>query len=114
MPRAEVAFASDPWGSGQNPRVLRAPTGPQADNRDYWGAGKLQYDPAGIRVPVLLIVGEWDADTPPSMAQALFPRLSNAPYKRLVMIGEGTHIVYTEKNRLQLFREVQLFLDEKP
>ncbi len=28
------------------------------------------------------------------------------------MIGEGTHSVVMEKNRLQLFREVQLFLEE--
>ena len=109
---AKAAFAADPWGDQQSPKVMRAPTGPQADNRDYFGVGKEQYDPADIRVPTLLILGEWDADTPPYMAQAIFPRLINAPYKRLVMIGEGTHIIFTEKNRLQLFREVQLFLDE--
>ena len=108
----EVAFASDPWGNQRNPKVIRAPTGPQADNRDYFGAGKPQYDPSQIRVPTLLVLAEWDADTPPYMAQALFPLLTGAPSKRLVMIGEGTHIVFTEKNRLQLFREVQLFLDE--
>ena len=28
------------------------------------------------------------------------------------VIGEGTHTVIMEKNRMQLFREVQLFLDE--
>ena len=109
---ADAAFAADPWGNQQDPKVMRAPTGPQADSREFFAAGKAQYDPAGIGVPTLLIVGEWDADTPPAMAQALFSRLSNAPYKRLVVIGEGTHIVFTEKNRLQLFREVQLFLEE--
>jgi hypothetical protein len=46
------------------------------------------------------------------MSQALFAALTGAPYKRLVMIGEGTHSVMIEKNRMQLFREVQLFLDE--
>ena len=109
---AEVAFASDPWGNRQTPKVIRAPTGSQADTREYWAAGKAQYDVGQIRVPTLLLVGEWDADTPPYMAQALFGQLSNAPYKRLVMIGKATHIVFTEKNRMQLFREVQLFLDE--
>ena len=29
----------------------------------------------------------FNADTPPYMAQALFPQLVNTPYKRLVMIG---------------------------
>ncbi len=110
---AEAAFASDPWGNQQNPKVLRAPTGSQADTRDYWSVGKAQYDPAGIRVPTLLILAEWDADTPPYMAQALFPKLVHAPHKRLVIIGEGTHIVFTEKNRMHLFRQVQAFLDEQ-
>lgn len=109
---ADATFASDPWGAKQNPKVVRAPNGSVQDTRDFFGAGTPQYDPAAIRVPTLLIVAEWDADTPPYMAQALFPLLVNAPYKRLVMIGEGTHSIIMEKNRMQLFREVQLFLDE--
>jgi hypothetical protein len=32
--------------------------------------------------------------------------------KRLVEIGEASHLLMLERNRLQLFREVQLFLDE--
>jgi hypothetical protein len=46
------------------------------------------------------------------MSQALFPLLKNAPGKRYVEIGEGTHTVIMEKNRMQLFREVQMFLEE--
>jgi hypothetical protein len=41
-----------------------------------------------------------------------FVFFKNTPVKRMVMIGEGTHGVIMEKNRLQLFREVQLFLEE--
>ena len=44
--------------------------------------------------------------------QAVFGKLTNTHYKRLVQIGEGTHLVFLEKNRMHLFREVQLFLDE--
>jgi len=58
-------------------------------------------------------VAEWDQDTPLYMAQAVFSKLSNAPWRRLVTIGEGTHTVVMERNRNQLFREVQLFLDEQ-
>jgi hypothetical protein len=36
----------------------------------------------------------------------------NAPYKQIVMVGEGTHTVMMEKNRMQLFRAVQAFLDD--
>jgi esterase/lipase len=41
------------------------------------------------------------------------PLLTNAPAKQLVMFGEGTHNIYLEKNRMQLFNEVQNFLEEK-
>lgn len=77
-----------------------------------WSSGKPTYDPAKITVPVLLIQAEWDQDLPPYMARALFPLLVNAPEKRYVMIGEGTHTVMMEKNRMELFHEVQAFLDE--
>lgn len=109
---AEATFASDPVGAKANPRFVRAPNGVVQDGRDYWAAGKALYDPADIRVPTLLILAEWDADTPLYMAQTLFPLLTNAAPKRLVTIGEGTHSVIHEKNRMQLFREVQLFFDE--
>jgi pimeloyl-ACP methyl ester carboxylesterase len=108
----EAAFAADPWSATQNPRAFRAPNGVVQDSREYANAGRPRYDPAEIRVPTLLILAEWDADTPPYMAQTLFPLLVNAPSKRLVMIGEGTHVIVTEKNRVQLFREVDLFLRE--
>jgi len=110
---ARATFASDPVGAQGNPRFVRAPNGNVIDNREYWSAGKPLYDPANIRVPTMPILAEWDADTPVYMAQALFPKLVNAEAKRLVIIGEGTHGVMMEKNRMQLFREVQLFLDER-
>ena len=61
---------------------------------------------------MLITHAEWDVDTPAYMAQTLFGLLTNAAWKRLVVIGEGTHTVIMEKNRLQLFREVQQFLEE--
>ena len=106
----DATWATDPKAkeSGQ----LRAPNGVIQDMREYWAAGKPYYDPANIRVPTLLVKAEWDQDTPAYMSQALFPLLKNAPAKRYVEIGEGTHTVIMEKNRMQLFHEVQLFLDE--
>ncbi|HEY7240884.1 MAG TPA: alpha/beta fold hydrolase [Burkholderiales bacterium] len=108
-----ATFASDPVGAKGNPRFVRAPNGVIQDTREYWSAGKALYDPADLRVPTMLVLAEWDADTPRYMAQALFPKLVHADPKRLVIIGEGTHSVLMEKNRMQLFREVQLFLDER-
>lgn len=107
---AQATWATDP--KAKDSGELRAPNGVIQDVRSYWAAGKPYYDPANIRVPTLLIKAEWDQDTPAYMSQALFPLLKNAPAKRYVEIGEGTHSVIMEKNRMQLFREVQVFLDE--
>ena len=110
---ADATFATDPVGSKQTPPMLRAPNGVVQDGLEYWSAGKPLYDPAGIRVPTFLAHAEWDADLPSYMLYAYFAKLTNAPYKRYVQIGEGTHTVIMEKNRMQLFQAVQQFLDER-
>jgi pimeloyl-ACP methyl ester carboxylesterase len=109
---ADATWATDPEGAKMNPPVLRAPNGVIQDGLDYWAAGKAYYDPAKITAPTMLVLGEWDRDTPPYMAQTLFPLLVNSPGKRFVMLAEGTHTIIMEKNRLKLFEAVQSFLDE--
>jgi pimeloyl-ACP methyl ester carboxylesterase len=108
-----AALATDPAGAKQRPPVVRTPTGTVQDTQEYWFAGKPLWEPSEIKAPTLVILGEWDGVNQVSW-QAVFGRLSNTAYKRLVQIGEGTHLVFLEKNRIQLFREVQLFLDEPP
>jgi pimeloyl-ACP methyl ester carboxylesterase len=103
-------LATDPWGSKQSPPVMRAPNGGLA-TVPLSGEWTPPYDPAAIKVPTLLVKGEWDADTPSYMAQALFPLLVNAPAKQYLEIGGGTHSIMLERNRMQLFRAVQTFLD---
>ena len=109
---ADATWASDPVGAKMNPPVIRAPNGVIQDGLEYFGAGKPYYDPAKITVPTLLVHAEWDRDTPPYMAQTLFPLLVNAPGKRYVQLAEGTHTIVMEKNRIKLFEAVQAFLDE--
>lgn len=108
---ADATFATDPVGAAMTPPVLRAPNGVVQDSRLYWAAGRPLYDPAAIVAPIMLVVGEWDHDTTPAMAQALFARLVNAPQKRLVIVGEATHTMLMEHNRMMLFEQVQLFLE---
>jgi pimeloyl-ACP methyl ester carboxylesterase len=109
---ADATFATDPVGAQQTPPVLRAPNGVIDDIQNFWAAGKPKYDPAKITAPTLIIHADWDQDTPAYMSQALFALLTNAASKRYIVIGEGTHAVIMEKNRMQLFKETQLFLDE--
>jgi pimeloyl-ACP methyl ester carboxylesterase len=109
----DANLAADPWGARQTPPVVRSPNGVLKDIVDFLGKGTPLYDPSDIRVPTLLIVAEWDQDTPLFMAQEVFSRLINTPYKREVVLAEGTHMLAVEKNRMELIKEVQRFLDEK-
>jgi pimeloyl-ACP methyl ester carboxylesterase len=108
----QAALATDPVGAKQSPPVIRAPNGVLKDIVDYWGAGKSTWEPEKIRVPTMLILAEWDQDTPLYMAQEVFAKLVNTPYKCHVVIGEGTHTVAIEKNRMHLINQIQNFLDE--
>ena len=110
---AEATWLTDAEGAAQTPPVLRAPNGIIADSQEYWQAGKPLYDPGLIRVPTLVIHAEWDADLPSYQAQEYFTKLTAAPYKRFIELGEGTHTVMMEKNRMQFFREVAAFLNER-
>jgi len=106
---AKATIATDPVGAAQNPAVLRAPNGVVADGLKYWGNGVIPWKPENIKVPVLLIKGEWDQDTPAYMAQNLFPKLTGAPYKRYVEIGEGTHTIIMEKKSNEPFSRSSTF-----
>src|SRR5262245_55380172 len=110
---ADATFATDPKGGG---RTLRAPNGVLQDAAEFWGATppKAYWDPEKLFSPTLLVLGEWDKDTPPYMAQALFPLLTKTAWKRLAILSEGTHNMAMEKNRVLLFRTVQQFLEEAP
>jgi pimeloyl-ACP methyl ester carboxylesterase len=108
----QANMEAGPVGAARTPPVIQAPNGVLQDLRGAWANGTALYDPADIAVPTLLVVAEWDADTPVARAQGVFAALTRTPRKRLVVIGEGTHTVIMEKNRQQLFEEVQLFLDE--
>ena len=107
-----ATWATDPKSGTAQPPALRAPNGVTQDFRTLWAQGKPTYDPAKITAPTLMIQAEWDHDTPPLRSQGLFPLLTHAGWKEYVLLGEGTHTVMMEKNRMQLFQAVQTFLEE--
>jgi pimeloyl-ACP methyl ester carboxylesterase len=109
---AGVTWATDPEGLRRNPAVLRAPNGVLADVRDFWQQGRNYFDAARLTMPTLLVVAEWDRDTPPAMAVNMFNALPPSAGKRLVLLGEGTHSMALERNRGALFQAVQVFLEE--
>lgn len=105
-----ATWATDPTSNGT---ALRAPNGVMEDLQSQWAVGKPTYDPGKITAPTLMIQAEWDQDTPPLRSQGLFPALTHAAWKQYVLIGEGTHTVMMEKNRLQFFAAVQSFLEAR-
>lgn len=109
---ADATFASGQAGPGVG--QLIAANGTVADSRDYWAAGKPLYEPERITAPVLIVHGEWDRDCPLEMSRAVFGKLTSAPYRRWVEIGEATHSLFLEKNRWQVFGAVGQFLTEAP
>jgi len=109
---AEATLAEDAQGAAETPPTMRAVNGPVIDVREFWNAGRPLYEPKDITKPVLLIHAEWDFDTPFDVARSLFFSLTSTPYKRWVEIGEATHMVVLEKNRLQVFDAIQGFLAE--
>jgi pimeloyl-ACP methyl ester carboxylesterase len=108
----KATWATDPKAATLKPPALRAPNGVVQDFQNFWSQGKPTFDPAEITAPTLMIQAEWDHDTPPRRSQGLFPLLTKAPMKEYVLIGEGTHTIMMEKNRMLLFRAVQTFLED--
>jgi len=108
---AENTLAIGPRAT--NPNCILAPSGAIQDIREYWAAGRPFYNPGEIRVPVLLIHGEWDVDVPFDTARDFFSRLTAAPYRRWIEIGQGTHMVILEKNAWQAINSIIEFLQEE-
>lgn len=109
---AAAAIATDPDAARFDPPRLRAPSGVVKDVRDYWLSGRPTYDPAAIRAPTMIVVGEWDQETTPEQGRAVFDRLENAADRRYVVIGRGTHTLLLENQRGALRDTVASFLRE--
>ncbi|NWB31331.1 alpha/beta hydrolase [Pseudomonas gingeri] len=105
------AWADATFGPGET--QLKAPNGTVQDSREFWTAGRPLYDPSLIRVPVLIVHADGDRDCPLELSRAVFSKLTQAAYRRWVEIGEGTHSLFMERNRWQVFGAVQAFLDER-
>ena len=107
---AQAAVASDPESDRHSPPVLRAPTGVVQDLAEYWRKDRPTYAPSRICSPTLVVVGEWDQETTPGQAQAVFAQLTASDTRRLVVIGGATHLMLIERQRQALFQVVDGFL----
>lgn len=109
---ADFTLSEDPWSLDRTPGQMRATNGPIQDIRDYWTVGRPYYNPSEITSPVLLVHGEWDFDVPLKLAVSFFGELRRAQYRRWVEVGQSTHLLLLESQRLQAYKAVRDFFDE--
>lgn len=91
---------------------IRATSGAIQDIREFWTAGQPFYHPEDIKVPVMLLHGEWDRDVPLDLARDYFSHLRGAPEKRWLEVGESTHMLVLEKNRYIAYQALAHFFAE--
>jgi pimeloyl-ACP methyl ester carboxylesterase len=94
----------------RSPHSVKVPSGPVQEIAEAQ-AGRLPYDPAIVKAPVVIIRGEWDHLVTDADACWFFEKLKNSPIKRDVKISHATHLMHLERSRYALYRETQLFLD---
>jgi len=107
----DAVFASDPSSKQRTPESIQLPSGPYIDWHEIH-AGRSLFDPARIKAPTMIVRGSAEEMISSEAADDLLQKLTGAPYKRRLDIGDSTHFALLEKNRLQLYREVQAFLEE--
>jgi pimeloyl-ACP methyl ester carboxylesterase len=100
---------SDPESRLRDPAGVKTPLGPFSEIIKAWH-GQLAYDPAQVRCPVAIIRGEWDGLMADEDARWLFNAFTQAPIKRDIKIGRGTHLMHLEAMRPALWRESIGFL----
>lgn len=102
---------SDPLAAKYQSDSVRFPAGPSMDMAEL-SHNISYYHPEEIRVPTLIIRGEWDTYPDNKDAEKLFSSLKNVPLKKYVVIEKGTHVMHLEESRLQLYAEVTHFLQQ--
>jgi pimeloyl-ACP methyl ester carboxylesterase len=108
-PWGEAYLDSDPASRHRTPPSVQIPNGPAQDIADAWG-GRLAYDPAAVRAPVLILRGAWDSLVTDDDAHGLFAALTGASPRRDVKLSGGTHLMHLEAGRFALYRETETFL----
>jgi pimeloyl-ACP methyl ester carboxylesterase len=107
---AQAYLACDTESAKRTPNSVKTPWGALTDVSELWSGGKL-FEPAQIKVPTLIVRGEWDSYSTDADAKWLFDSLKQAPVKRDVKIARATHFMLFEENRFDLYEETRTFLN---
>ncbi len=104
-------LASDPAALTRDPPCVEVPGGPAADIAAAW-QGELAYDPARVRVPTLLVRGEWDSLCTDEDSLRLLDGLGSEEKHDLVIPG-ATHLMHLETGRFALWESVAGFFHRR-
>ena len=107
----ETLLNSDPTAKQRSPASIQVPNGPYIDWHEIH-AGRSLFDPAKVRASTMIVRGSAEEMLTNEAADELLQKLTLAPSKRRLDLGDSTHYALIEKNRLQLYRGVQSFLEE--
>jgi len=110
---ANEALKTDPTSETRTPPSLRAPNGVMEDSF-MQATGRAMWNASSIYVPTLVIAGEFDTWSFPEDRDGLMRDLTNAPFKKSVLIKNATHFVLFEKPRFEFFGEIESFLKAQP
>jgi alpha-beta hydrolase superfamily lysophospholipase len=102
-------MASDPTSFTRKPTSVKVPNGPLAGLIDAW-TGRLAYDPARIKSPLMVVRGEWDTLNTEADASWLLTAATSSPERKYVKVAEATHLMLLEENRDALYRATNAFL----
>ena len=106
-------MATDPTSGSRTPPSLRAPNGVLEDTF-MQETGRPLWNASSIYVPTLVIAGEFDTWSYPEDREGLMRDLTNAPFKKSVLIKDATHFVLFEKQRMEFFSQILSFLKGQP
>jgi pimeloyl-ACP methyl ester carboxylesterase len=111
-PYVSQTLATDRTASSRNPPSVRIPIGYQADAFNL-SLGRPLFAGKDIRVPVLVVRGEFDVWSRPADLNALARDLVNSPKVKTLTIRGGTHYLFLDRpehGRSQFISEVLNFL----
>jgi len=100
----------DADGAQRTPPVVRAPSGVTHAGDDTWSKGIPAWAPEKVRASTLVVVGEWDRNTPVDDARNVHARLKRAASRELLIVPEATHFIVLEKSRGVLLGALTRFL----
>jgi pimeloyl-ACP methyl ester carboxylesterase len=106
---ADAYLDSDPDSRRRTPPAVKVPAGPSADVAAA-RSGRLPYDPATLRRPVLLVRGEWDSSSTAADAAWFMGALRPDVERRLTTVPEATHLMHLETGRHRLYSAAADFL----